>query len=174
MNTRNLARLVPTLVVVLATATLAGCGGSNLSGLRTWVAKVEARRGLPIPPTPVPPVYQPYTWNDQMMRSPFLPVSKGGNVRPNLARRKQYLEQFPLDSLKLVGEVNYGGGTYALILDPQGIVTRVTVGNYLGQNNGRIVAVTPSGIQIREIVPNGTGGWVTQPASLSLGQQSGG
>ncbi len=110
------------------------------------------------------------------MRSPFLPVNKPGTggVRPEPGRQKEYLEQFPLDALKLVGELGFGGQTYALIIDPHGLVSRVTVGNYLGQNNGRIVAVTPSEIEISEIVPDGTGGWVERPASLSLGQQSGG
>lgn len=174
MILRRSMRALAVATVASSMLLLAGCGGGNMSDLRDWVARIEARPGPPIPPTPTPPVYQPYTWGDQNQRSPFLPVNKGGNVRPNLARRKQYLEQFPLDSLKLVGELTYGHATYALILDPHGVVTRVTVGNYLGQNNGRIVAVTPAGIQIREIVPNGTGGWVRRPASLSLGQQSGG
>lgn len=105
-----------------------------------------------------------------------MPASSGGKggVRPNPNRPKEYLEQFPLDGLKLVGEVAAGGQEYALILDPNGLVTRVTVGSYLGQNNGRIVAITPTGIEISEIVPNGTGGYVRRPASLSLSQQSGG
>jgi type IV pilus assembly protein PilP len=174
VRVRGFVRLLALGAATACVALLGGCGGGGMNDLHQWVASVEARPGPPIPKTPTPPSYQTYTWADQKLRSPFLPVSKNGGVRPNLARQKEYLEQFPLDSLKLVGELAYGGGTYALILDPEGVVTRVTVGNYLGQNNGRIVAIIPSGIEIREIVPNGTGGWVERPASLSLGQQSGG
>lgn len=162
--------------MALALGLLAGCGRSGMGDLQSWVAQVEARPGSPIPPPPKPHPYKGFTWQDQGLRSPFMPVSRptGGGVRPNLNRPKEYLEQFPLDSLKLVGEVSLGGKKYALILDPEGLVSRVTVGNYLGQNNGRIVAITPTGIDISEIVPNGTGGYAQQPASLSLGQQSGG
>lgn len=154
---------------------LAGCGGGNMEDLRSWVAQVKARHGSKIPPVPKPTPYQAYTYDASGLRSPFIPAATpGSGVRPNLNRKKQYLEQFPLDSLKFVGEIDFGGEMYALIQDPEGMVHRVTTGNYLGQNNGRVVAIGSETIRLDEIVPNGKGGWQRRPASLSLAQKSGG
>ena len=66
------------------------------------------------------------------------------------------------------------GIRYALIKDPNGLIHRVTYGNYLGQNDGKIVSISPAGIRLREIVPNGTGGWVVEKAYLPLSLASGG
>lgn len=156
-------------------AMLAGCGNNGPSELNRWVSKVQRRPAGRIPPVPKMTIAPGYTYDAFSLRSPFLPAeSEGNSVRPNFHRRKQYLENFPLDSLSFVGEVTMGGATYALIEDPKGMVHRVTVGDYLGQNNGRIVSILPGKIRISEIVPNGFGGWERQPASLSLGQNSGG
>lgn len=157
-------------------ASLAGCGGKSMQNLKSWVATVKQRRGGYLPPLPSPKHYAAYAFADGGMRSPFLPANQTASntgVKPNFHRHKQYLEQFPLDSLKMVGEIDYNHTRYALIKDPQGLVTRVTIGNYMGQNNGRIVKITSTEIHLIQIVPNGTGGWVRQPASLSL-ESSGG
>jgi len=152
---------------------LAGCG--NQTALEAWVSNVKARPGGKISPVPKPKPYEGYTYAAGSLRSPFIPASKPDNsIRPNLHRKKQFLEQFPLDSLKLVGEIDINGTDYALIEDPQGLVHKVTKGNYMGQNNGRITAILPNGIRLTEIVPNGSGGWLKRPASLSLAQKSGG
>lgn len=152
---------------------LAGCGGH--SDLQAWVAQVKSRHGGKISPVPKPEPYVAYIYQANGIRSPFLPSSKpGSGVRPNTHRKKEFLEQFPLDSLKLVGEIVMGGTTYALIQDPQGLVHRVTKGNYMGQNNGRITAILPNEIRLTEIVPSGNGGFLKRPASLSMAQQSGG
>ncbi len=173
MSTR-MSRMVLLCAALALALPLAGCGG-NQSDLHVWVARVKARHGGHIPPVPKPQPYQAYTYQAGGMRSPFLPVSKpGSGVSPNLHRKKQFLEQFPLDSLQLVGEITVSGTTYGLIQDPQGLVHRVTVGNYMGQNNGKITAILPTEIRLTEIVPSGNGGWVKRPASLSLAQKSGG
>ncbi len=166
-------RRVAILLAVSCALPLAGCG--NQTALEAWVANVKARPGGKISPVPKPKPYEGYTYAAGNLRSPFIPASKPDNsIRPNLHRKKQFLEQFPLDSLKLVGEIEINGTNYALIEDPQGLVHKVTKGNYMGQNNGRITAILPSGIRLTEIVPNGSGGWLKRPASLSLAQKSGG
>lgn len=153
---------------------LAGCGNQH-ADLQAWVARVKARPGGKIAPVPKPKPYAGFAYSDESMRSPFLPAAKpSNNVRPNLHRKKQYLEQFPLDSLKLVGEIDISGTRYALIEDPQGLVHKVSRGNYMGQNNGRITAILPTQIRLTEIVPNGSGGWLKRPASLSLAQKTSG
>jgi len=174
MNGR-LRRILPVAAAVALALPLAGCGGGSMSDLRAWVAQVKARPGSKIPPVPKPRPYKAFKYDAGKLRSPFIAAAAPeSNVRPNLHRKKQYLEQFPLDSLKFVGEISIGGTTYALIQDPQGMVHRVTKGNYMGQNNGRIVAILPDSIKLDEIVPNGNGGWQRRPASLALEQKSGG
>ncbi len=172
MNTASIRRVAVCLAISIVLP-LAGCG--DQTALEAWVAHVKARPGGRIPPVPKPKPYEGYTYSAGHLRSPFIPSSKPdkNNVRPN-AHKKQFLEQFPLDSLKLVGEIQISGTNYALIEDPQGLVHKVTKGNYMGQNNGRITAILPNGIRLTEIVPNGSGGWIKRPASLSLAQKSGG
>lgn len=170
----GLSRTLLSSAVLGLILVLAGCGG-NQADLHAWVASVKARPGGKIPPVPKPQPYQAYTYKAGGMRSPFLPASKpGSGVSPDLHRKKEFLEQFPLDSLKLVGEITMNGETYALIEDPEGLVHKVTKGNYMGQNNGKITAILPGEIRLTEIVPSGSGGWLKRPASLSLEQKSGG
>jgi len=167
-----------TLVLLGATAValaLGGCGGGNTSDLQQWVAKVKSRPGSKIPPVPKPNPYEAFKYDAGNLRSPFIAAAAPeSNVRPNFHRKKQYLEQFPLDALKFVGEISIGGTSYALIQDPQGTVHRVSKGDYMGQNNGRVLAVLPDSIKLEEIVPNGNGGWQRRRASVALEQTSGG
>lgn len=163
--------------VLAALLLLAGCGGNKLQDLRAWTAQVKSRPGRKIPPIPKMEAYRAYTYPESNTRSPFVEVNastSSSGVHPNRHREKQYLEQFPLDSLKFVGEIRIAGSVYALIQDPQGIVHRVSTGNYLGQNNGRITAILSNEIKLTEIVPNGTGGYRRRSASLELAQQPGG
>jgi len=168
-------RIVFALGAAALALSLAGCGGGNTQDLQQWVAHIKARPGSKIPPVPKPTPYKAFKYNAGALRSPFVAAAAPqNNVRPNFHRKKQYLEQFPLDSLKFVGEVAMGGTTYALIEDPNGMVHRVSRGDYMGQNNGRIRAVLPDSIKLEEIVPNGNGGWQRRPTSLALEQKSGG
>ncbi len=166
-----------TAFILLATASLAlsGCSSQNRE-LRSWVHKIEAQKPGPLTPIPKLPPYHPYRFNDAHLRSPFVPTIAAipGNAIPNPNRPRQYLERFPLDSLSMVGTIRTNGRWYALIKDPNGLIHRVTYGNYLGQNDGKIVSITPAEIGLREIVPNGTGGWVVEKAYLPLSLASGG
>lgn len=154
---------------------LAGCSGGNMQDLHGWVAGIKSRPGTKIEPIPKMTAYHSYTY-PAGLRAPFEPMSapKVGSVHPNSSRKKQYLEQFPLDALKFVGEIAFGGTNYALVKDPQGVVHRVHDGDYLGQNNGEITSIGPGMIQLTEIVSDGSGGYLRRPASLSLAQKNGG
>lgn len=154
---------------------LAGCGGGNGS-LRAWMQRVENEPPLPLPPVPRPAPYHPPVFSAARLRSPFVPSVRALPlaVRPNRNRPRQYLERFPLDSLALVGTLIVGRHVYALVRDPHGIVHRVTYGNYLGQNDGKIIAIHSNGIVLREILPNGTGGWVVTRVFMPLSTRSGG
>ncbi|MDN5863700.1 MAG: pilus assembly protein PilP [Gammaproteobacteria bacterium] len=154
---------------------LSGCSDGNMDELHTWVAQVKARPGPPLKPIPTMRPYQPYTYPQTDLRSPFVEVApqRVSKIHPDLERPKEYLERFPLDALKFVGVITFGGTRYALIRDPEGVVHRVSAGHYLGQNNGRIETILGGKVELVEIVPNGTGGYMRRPASLKLAQSSG-
>jgi type IV pilus assembly protein PilP len=165
-------RVAFALVLVLA-LTACGSGGESLSA---WVHHVETEPPVPLAPVPQPVPYHPPAFSAALLRSPFVPSVRAlpSAVRPNPERPRQYLERFPLDSLKLVGILVVAKHVYALVQDPHGIVHRVTYGNYLGQNDGKIVAIRPNGLVLREILPNGTGGWVETRVFVPLSTKSGG
>jgi type IV pilus assembly protein PilP len=95
-------------------------------------------------------------------------LESGGNVRPDLKREKEFLEQFSLDSITVVGTVRLDGLLWALVKDPDGGVHRVRKNNYLGRNFGNIIGVAENYLTVVEIVSTGGDGWVERPRSLEL------
>ena len=83
-------------------------------------------------------------------------------------RPREYLEQFPLDTLKMVGTLRLGAGNYGLVQTKDGLIHRVLPGNHLGQNDGRVMAVSDAKITLVEIIPDGLGGYLERPAALAL------
>jgi type IV pilus assembly protein PilP len=83
-------------------------------------------------------------------------------------RNKEYLEQFPLDTLNMVGTLEREGRTYGLVQTNDGLVHRVLPGNYLGQNDGRIVTVTEGRIEVEELVSNGIGNFFKRSAGIGI------
>lgn len=154
---------------------LVGCGGGK-EDLEQWVDRMLARppgevEPLPEIVTPEPVVYDAYNLRDPFMRprpDEGSTAGSGGGPRPDPERRREFLEQFPLDALEMVGTISIGDQTYGLISDPEGTIHRVTEGNYLGQNHGRILRVTPVAIEVMELVPDGSEGWMEREARIAL------
>lgn len=169
------ARGVLALGLVFA---LAACGRSITSGpgeasnLEEWVANVKAKPAPPLPPLPVMQQFETFEYAAQGLRDPFSDAftseDSGSGPRPDSHRRKQTLEQFPLDSLDMVGTIGRGKGIVALVVAPDKVVYRVQPGVYLGQNDGRVTAVQEDRIELVELVPDGAGGWLERPASVAL------
>jgi type IV pilus assembly protein PilP len=88
--------------------------------------------------------------------------------RPDQNRTPEPLESFPLDGLKMVGTLGAPSAPEGLLKDPEGVIRRVHIGNYVGQNYGRITAINEGQIELVELVPNQTGGWVERQQSISL------
>lgn len=169
---RRLARVALMLGAALV---LGGCT-RGMSDLQAWVAHEKSLKGAPIPPLPVIKTFESFTYRDQNLRDPFGPGPMEGSSsvagpRPDQNRPKQPLEYFALDSLKMVGTIGAGAGLEALIEDPGGVIHRVTVNEYMGQNYGRVIKVAPDHVDLIELVPNGNGGWMERPASIALGEQ---
>jgi type IV pilus assembly protein PilP len=116
--------------------------------------------------------YEQFIYSAMTLRSPFQPGSPGGpagaGVRPDQKRNREFLEQFSLDTLKMVGTLKLGGSYYGLVQTKDNLVHRVVTGNYIGQADGRITDITPSKITVIEIVPDGLGGYIERPAALGL------
>lgn len=110
------------------------------------------------------------------LRSPFdaSPEQQGrqpagrSSLQPDFARLPEALEQHALTELAMAGTLARGGRIWALVRDSSGTVSRVTTGNYLGRQHGRIVAVSEARIELLELVPDEAGGWVQRPQRLDL------
>jgi len=155
--------------VALLAGMLAGCS-SNDSDLNRFIQQVKASPGGRVEPLPEVKPYEAFTYTDQNLRSPFTPSVSASAVRPDNHRPREYLEQFSLDTLKMVGTLDLGGRNYGLVMASDGRVHRVLVGEHMGQNDGAITQITPSRIALTEIVPDGLGGYIQRPAALALNQ----
>lgn len=174
------------LVALLLTA-CAGDSDTERAELRRFVEETINRQGAPVEPVPTFVAYQPFAYSAAGLRSPFQsPLAANlssvdkpaSEIQPDLARHREPLEAFALSSLTLVGTLTQSESEsesalrWALIRDGEGSVQRVTVGNYLGHDHGRIDAVTEYSISIVEIVTGGEGRWVESARVLSMAGRS--
>lgn len=160
-------RLVSAVVLCAA---LSACMGGN-SDLQGWVAEVKARPAPPLDPLPMMQQFETFEYAAQNLRDPFSEQfnnAGGSGPRPDPGRRKQTLEQFPLDSFDMVGTLGRGNGVVALVMAPDKVTYRVRPGVYLGQSDGRVTAVYEDRIELIELVPDGAGGWLERPATIAL------
>ena len=165
------AYVMACMVLCVAVIALTGCTSAD-SDLQQFIQQTEQQPGGHVPPLPEVKPYETYVYDDESLRSPFVPSQASGfnSVRPDSKRAREFLEQFSLDTLKMVGTLRITGTMYGLVQTKDGIVHRVTVGNYMGQNDGQITGISPSKIDLTEIVPDGLGGYMKRPAAVGLSQ----
>ncbi|MAL95215.1 MAG: pilus assembly protein PilP [Haliea sp.] len=166
------------LTLFLAASLLAGCGSEDFSDLDAFMEEKRSRPGGIIAPIPTFQAYDPFAYSAMALRSPFdRPVEVRdvtqlkaiSAVKPDESRPKEFLEQFTFDSLAMVGTLERGGTQWALVRDPEGGVHRVTLGNYLGRNHGKVVELAETYVSVVEIVSDGTeDGWVERPRTIEL------
>ena len=167
---RPAVRTLSILVALAATAALAACSGGQYD-LQQWIDETLKKPGGRIAPLPEVKPYESYVYNPAGMRSPFQPQGPNaglGGVRPVVHRSREFLESFPLDTLRMVGTFKVGKNFYGLVQSKDGLVHKVQPGNYVGQNDGKITEITASKISLNEIIPDGLGGYIERPASLAL------
>lgn len=173
-------RFTRRLCVLLIAMAATGCARSITStpgdapNLEKWVADVQARPAPALDPLPVMQQFETFEYAAQTLRDPFSDAwsnADGGGLRPDPNRRKETLEQYPLDSLDMVGTIGKGAGLIALVMAPDKVTYRVRPGAYLGQSDGRITGVHEDRIELVELVPDGAGGWLERPASIALEDQ---
>ena len=170
------ATLIRVGITALLLAGLVACSPGR-ADLEAYVAEVKARPGPPLEPLPVMQQFETFEYSADSERDPFTTPkqteqsSGGGGLRPDPDRRKEYLESFPLDGLKMVGTLGTGEDMVALVVDPENVVHRVVAGNYMGQNEGRVTAISEGKISLVELVPDGAGAWLERQAVSALDDQ---
>lgn len=144
--------------------------------LETYVAQVKAQQKSDIPPIPVMKPYEHFEYAATDLRDPFIPtvvdmaepepepVAENG-IQPDQNRRKEALEAFELAELQFVGTLEQAQ-IWALVRAPDGVIHRVQVGNHMGRNHGEIISITSEEIKLKEIVPNGRGGFIERDTSV--------
>lgn len=152
---------------------LGGCSG-GMDDLEAYVSEVKARKTRAIEPIPQIKQYEAFAYVAEGRRDPFVrtepprEASPNGGLRPDISRNREPLEEFPLDALRMLGVINMGSSSFALVKAPDGVVHRVSRGNHMGQNYGRIIRISESQLDLVEIVPDGFGGFMERPANLVL------
>jgi len=170
------------LGVCLASLLTACSQGNGFSDLDKFMADTRAKPRGHVEPLPEFKAYEAFSYSAADRRAPFEPPidvqltmadeEPVSDVEPDLDRPKEVLENFDLKSLGMVGTLQgVDGSLFALIRDNEGGIHRVRTGNYMGQNYGRVVGLSDTRIELVEIVPNGRGGWVERPRSLSLDEE---
>jgi type IV pilus assembly protein PilP len=163
------------LLAAALAASVSACG-SDVGELRTYIDEVKARPGGRIEPLPEIQPAPSFVYEAGDRRSPFVPdtpqqrVSNDPNAvaGPDPNRPREFLEQFSLDTLRMVGTLRGLGGSFGLVQTSDGLVHRVAVGNHMGQNYGRILGITESEIRLVEIMSDGLGGYIERPAAVGL------
>ena len=164
------------LIALAAGLALSACG-SDMDDLDQYINEIKARPGGRIEPLPEITPYEVFTYAADVegIRSPFVPDSPqaasgpaDGGTRPDPERSREFLESFPLDSLRMVGTLELGGTNFGLVQTSDGLVHRVIPGNYMGQNDGRIIAIRDSEIELVEIISDGIGGYLERDAAVAL------
>jgi type IV pilus assembly protein PilP len=166
----------PVLAMILA-GSLAGCGQRGMEDLQKFVSEAHKDRRPQIEPLPRIRSYEIFNYSAENLVDPFSaanlqqdkPVAAaGGGPDPN--RRKEALEQFPLDSLRMVGTLFQSGTWWVVVQAPDGTVHRAALGNYLGQNYGRITQINEERVELTELVAGSSGEWVERPSNMTVVQ----
>jgi type IV pilus assembly protein PilP len=166
--------------VVMLVVAVAGCmrgidsSYDDAKPLRQWVDEIRASTPPTLEPLPVMQQFETFEYSAQNLRDPFSDAwdnSDSGGLRPDPNRRKEELEQFPLDSLVMAGTIGTGADLVGLVMAPNKVVYRVRPGAYMGQSDGRVTSVHEDRIELVELVPDGAGGWLERPASIARDNQ---
>ncbi|MDY0071077.1 MAG: pilus assembly protein PilP [Thauera sp.] len=155
---------------------LAACSGGEPDDIRSWMQQqAKGMRGAvkPLPEIrPFPLVEYLGAELDDPFRQGRMQVEKVANIalRPNLDRRKEPLEAYPLESLRMVGVLSQGGSNHALVNADQNL-HQVRVGSYMGQDYGIVTAISDTAIHLRELIQDPQGDWVENERTLTLQEQ---
>jgi len=189
----NWASLKTLFLSTILLVPLTGCVWiEGTDDLVKYVAEVQARPSRPIKSLPEFEAYEAFVYEGTALRNPFLAVIKftvdadddddevvlqvdpGNTPAPDNSRFKDYLESFAIKNLSMVGTISKSAAaSWALIVDPNGEIHRVAVGDYMGLDHGKVIKVNAQKIKLIETISNGRGGWITRPRSIELVESKG-
>ena len=176
---------IHSVALLLAGAALVGCSTSGEEELQQWMKQQQAQTKPQVQPIPEPKKFTPQAYTQVTAIEPFSnqkltealkresnqSTANAALIAPELARRKEPLEGFPLDAMAMVGSLFKQGQPVALV-KVDNLLYQVKAGSYLGQNYGRITKVGESEVVLREIVQDAAGEWIERPATLQLQERS--
>lgn len=177
----RLPRLAGQAALLAATAWLAACTGSDQDELQQWMAERRSQVRTKVTPLSAPKQFVPQAYTQEASVDPFSQqrlasvlrqdaapsATNSGLIGPELARRKEPLEAYPLDSMTMVGSLRRAGAPVALVR-VDNLLYQVRVGEHLGQNYGKVTKIDEAEVILREIVQDGSGEWIERAASLQL------
>ena len=180
--TDSFSRLGRWLCIASLSGMLVSCASDPTSDLEEYVRVTKSQQKSSIEPLPEFKPYESFAYQASDLRDPFTPptfshaqpssrmASTNNGIKPDFERPAEPLEEFPLDSLRMVGTLEQHENHWALINDTDGTIHRVQPGNYAGQNHGKIIRITEYEVELTEIVPDGIGGWMERQASIAISE----
>lgn len=176
---------IHTLFLVLLSAALVGCVSSKEDEIREWMVQERNQAKPKVTPISAPKQFIPEVYVNASAIEPFSNLkltqalkrdssqaaSNGALVAPELARRKEPMEAYPLDAMTLVGSIIKSGQPVALV-KVDNLLYQIKPGNHLGLNFGRVTKITETEITLREIVQDAVGEWIERIATLQLQEKS--
>lgn len=168
---------------LLLVALLAACGDGDNEDIKKWMAEASKDMRGRVEKIDEPKKFEPFKYESDKAIDPFngqkvtalvdearkAPKAVGG-PRPDLSRRKEVLESFPIENLRMVGAMQQKGAFYAIIKADANL-HRVKVGNYLGQNFGKITNITETEVTVQEMIEDGSGEYVYRDSTLVLQEE---
>ena len=178
-DSKLLRRVLRVSAVIALSTQLSACGNDSMEDLKGYVKEVLARKADRIEELPPIEPYVIYAYQSVDKIDPFEPLfqeqpqapeqKKSNNgLQPDFNRNREELEAVPLDAVRMMGTLELKNIMWGIVRSPDNIIHRVQVGNYIGRNHGKVVAVLEDGIELTEIIPDGQGGWSEREASIAL------
>jgi type IV pilus assembly protein PilP len=178
-------RFLLLLLAFMLVANLTGCGSSKEDDVRQWMVEERNQTRPKVTPIPAPKQFKPEAYTNAATIEPFSNqkltqalkrdssqvAANGALVAPELARRKEPLESFPLDAMSMVGSIVKAGQPVALV-KVDNLLYQVKLGNYLGEHYGRVIKISETEVSLREIVQDAVGEWIERVATLQLLERS--
>ncbi len=175
--------LISTAASSLLLCLLGACSNPDQVELKQWMEKERARTPASVPALAAPVVFVPTPYVLSSMTDPYDEQKLRGvlakiraiaiantlqnTIKPDLNRKREVLEATPLENMRMTGFVMNGGKPSALIGAANNLYT-VNVGNYIGQDFGKIIAINEQEISIQEMVQDNTGLWTERVSKLAL------
>ncbi len=167
-------RLGAVALVALLCVALSGCGSAGVDDLRDWVIKERKARKPRVEPLPEIKTQESFVYSADALADPFAPFNlkqqgaAAGGPSPDINRRKEPLEDYPLDALRMVGTLSRGNQSWAVVQAPDGAVHRAKIGDHMGQNFGMVTNITEESVNLVELIQNPLGDWIEREAKLAI------